>query len=56
MKTKYSILPTCGDQGKWLQMIPGKTYNVLLKLEGPPEPWFDKPSKTGDFEFVEHGK
>ncbi len=29
MKTKYSILPTCGDQGKWIQMIPGIRSKVI---------------------------
>jgi hypothetical protein len=30
--------------------MPGKGYNVILRLYGPLEPWFDKTWKPGDFE------
>jgi hypothetical protein len=36
-----------------LGLMPGKSYNVLLRLYGPLEPWFDKTWKPGDFELVE---
>ncbi len=26
----------------WVQTIPGKGWNTLLRLYGPPEPWFNK--------------
>ncbi len=42
-----------GHEGNWIQTIPGKSYNVLLRLYGPLEPWFDKTWKPGDFELVE---
>ena len=42
-----------GHEGNWVQTIPGKSYNVLLRLYGPLEPWFDKTWKPGDFELVE---
>lgn len=42
-----------GQEGNWVQTIPGKSYNVLLRLYGPLEPWFDKTWKPGDFELVE---
>jgi len=35
----------------WVQTIPGKGYNVLLRLYGPLEPWFNKTWKPGDFEL-----
>lgn len=41
-----------GHEGNWIQTIPGKSYNVLLRLYGPLEPWFDKTWKPGDFELV----
>ena len=41
-----------GHEGNWIQTIPGKSYNVLLRLYGPLEPWFDKSWKPGDFELV----
>jgi hypothetical protein len=30
--------------------MPGKGFNVLLRLYGPLEPWFDETWKPGDFE------
>lgn len=42
-----------GHEGNWIQTMPGKSYNVLLRLYGPLQPWFDKTWKPGDFERVE---
>ena len=42
-----------GHEDNWIQTMPGKSYNVLLPFYGPPEPWFDKTWKPGDFELVE---
>jgi hypothetical protein len=42
-----------GREGNWIQTMPGKSYNVLLRLYGPEQPWFDKTWKPGDFEMVE---
>jgi hypothetical protein len=42
-----------GHEGNWIQTIPEKSYNVILRLYGPLEPWFDKTWKPGDFELVE---
>jgi len=41
-----------GHAGNWIQTMPGKSYNVLLRLYGPLQPWFDKTWKPGDFELV----
>jgi hypothetical protein len=41
-----------GHEGNWIQTMPGKSYNVLLRLYGPLQPWFDKTWKPGDFELV----
>jgi hypothetical protein len=41
-----------GKEGNWVQTIPGKSYNVLLRVYGPLEPWFKKTWKPGDFELV----
>ena len=41
-----------GREGNWVQTIPGKGWNTLLRLYGPLEPWFDKTWKPGDFELV----
>jgi hypothetical protein len=42
-----------GQEANWVQTMPGKGWNTLLRLYGPLEPWFDKSWKPGDFELVE---
>ncbi|HIF93691.1 MAG TPA: DUF1254 domain-containing protein [Myxococcales bacterium] len=42
-----------GHEGNWIQTMHGKSYNVLLRLYGPLQPWFDKSWIPGDFELVE---
>jgi hypothetical protein len=42
-----------GQEDNWVQTMPGKGWNVLLRLYGPLEPWFDKSWKPGDIELVE---
>ena len=37
-----------GHEDNWVQTMPGKGWNVLLRLYGPLEPWFDKSWKPGD--------
>jgi hypothetical protein len=34
-----------GQEANWVQTMPGKGWNVLLRLYGPLEPWFDKSWK-----------
>ena len=41
-----------GHEGNWIQTMPGKSWNVLLRLYGPEQAWFDKTWKPGDFELV----
>lgn len=40
-----------GQEKNWVQTMPGKGYNVLLRLYGPLEPWFNKSWRPGDFEL-----
>jgi hypothetical protein len=42
-----------GQEANWVQTRPGQGFNVLLRLYGPLEPWFDKSWKPGDLEIVE---
>ena len=42
-----------GKEGNWIQTVPGKGWNMLLRLYGPLEPWFDKSWRPGDPELVE---
>jgi hypothetical protein len=41
-----------GEEDNWVQTMPGKGWNVLLRLYGPLEAWFDKSWKPGDIELV----
>jgi hypothetical protein len=41
-----------GHEGNWIQTMPGKSYDVLLRLYGQLQAWFDKTWKLGDFELV----
>jgi len=41
-----------GHEGNWLQTIPGKGWNMLFRLYGPLQPWFDKTWRPGDPELV----
>ncbi len=40
-----------GKKVNWVQTVPGKGWNVLLRLYGPLEPWFDKTWRPGEFEL-----
>lgn len=42
-----------GQESNWVQTMPGRGFNVILRLYGPLEPWFDKSWKPGDLEAVE---
>ncbi|HMH13632.1 MAG TPA: DUF1214 domain-containing protein [Edaphobacter sp.] len=42
-----------GHEANWVQTIPNKGWNVLLRLYGPLQPWFDKTWKPGEFELVQ---
>jgi hypothetical protein len=45
--------PPAGHEANWVQTISGKGWNVILRLYGPLEPWFDKSWKPGDIEQVQ---
>ncbi len=40
-------------EGNWVQTRPGKSWQVILRLYAPLEPWFDKSWKPGDLEPVQ---
>ena len=44
--------PPKGKESNWVQTIPGKGWNIILRLYGPLEPWFDKKWKPGEIEEV----
>ena len=37
-----------GQENNWVQTIPGKGLNVILRLYGPLEPWYDKTWRPGE--------
>jgi hypothetical protein len=41
-----------GKEANWVQTIPGKGWNTLLRLYGPLEPWFNKTWKPGEIELM----
>jgi hypothetical protein len=41
-----------GKENNWIQTIPGKGWNMLFRLYGPLEPWFDKTWRLGEIELV----
>jgi len=44
--------PPAGLDNNWVQTVPGKGWNVILRLYGPLEAWFDKTWKPGEIEPV----
>lgn len=42
-----------GMEKNWIQTIPGKGWNTILRLYGPLEPWFNKTWRPGEIELVE---
>jgi hypothetical protein len=40
-----------GKEHNWVQTIPGKGWNVIFRLYGPLEPWFDKSWRLGEIEI-----
>ncbi|MDV7145815.1 DUF1254 domain-containing protein [Tropicimonas sp. TH_r6] len=42
-----------GWENNWVQTMPGKSFNMMFRLYGPLEPWFDKTWKPSDFVPVE---
>jgi hypothetical protein len=41
-----------GKESNWVQTIPGKGWNVILRLYGPLEPFFDKTWRPGEIELI----
>ena len=40
-----------GNETNWVQTMPGKGYNVILRLYGPLEPYFNQTWQPGDLEL-----
>lgn len=42
-----------GWENNWVQTLPNKSFNIMFRLYGPLEPWFEKSWKPGDFVLVD---
>jgi hypothetical protein len=42
-----------GKGNNWIQTVPGKGWNTILRLYGPLEPWFNKTWRPGEIEPVQ---
>lgn len=49
----FGPTPPEGHESNWVQTVPGKGWNVLLRLYGPDEAWFDKTWQPGEIEPVQ---
>ena len=41
-----------GHEANWVQTVPGKGWNLILRLYGRLEPFFDKIWRPGEIELV----
>ena len=41
-----------GQENNWIQSVPGKGWNMLIRLYGPLQPWFDKTWRPSDPELI----
>jgi hypothetical protein len=41
-----------GHEANWVQTIPGKGWNTILRLYGPLQPWFDKTWRPSEIQLV----
>ncbi|MHA3977453.1 DUF1254 domain-containing protein [Halovulum sp. GXIMD14794] len=44
--------PPEGMESNWLQTVPGKGWNTIMRLYGPLEPWFDQSWRPGEIELI----
>ncbi|RPH86488.1 MAG: DUF1254 domain-containing protein, partial [Desulfobacteraceae bacterium] len=42
-----------GKEKNWVQTVPGKGWNTILRLYGPLEPWFAKTWRPGEIEVLQ---
>ena len=52
MTVYFAPKAPAGQESNWVQTMPGKGGNTILRLYAPLQPWFDKGWKSGDFEEV----
>jgi hypothetical protein len=48
----FGPTPPPGKESNWVQTWPGKGWNVILRLYGPLQPFFDKTWRPDEIEAV----
>jgi hypothetical protein len=48
----FGPTPPAGHETNWVQTVPSKGWNTILRLYGPLQSWFDKTWKPGEIELV----
>jgi hypothetical protein len=43
--------PPSGNENNWVQTVPGRGWNVVLRMYGALEPWFNKTWRPGEIEL-----
>ncbi len=46
----FGPTPPSGHESNWVQTWPDKGWNVILRLYGPLQPWFDKTWRPSEIE------
>jgi hypothetical protein len=41
-----------GQEGNWLQTVPGKSWFAILRMYGPLDPWINKTWRPGDIDLI----
>jgi hypothetical protein len=45
-----------GKESNWVQTVPGKGWNTILRLYGPLESWFDQTWRPGEIELIDYAR
>jgi hypothetical protein len=45
-----------GKESNWVQTVPGKGWNTILRLYGPLESWFDQTWRPGEIKLIEYAR
>ena len=48
----FGPIAPAGHEANWVQTVPGKGWNTILRLYGPLVPWFGKTWRPGEIELV----
>ena len=49
----FGPVAPAGKESNWVQTVPGKGWNMLFRLYGPLQPYFDKTWRMGEIESID---